>query len=80
MINLWYDRLGHSGSTMLRKIVESTHGHPLKDLKLKKEDKPCETCSIGKIITKHSLGKIQTESPAFLERIKGDIYGPIHPP
>ena len=65
---------------MMRKIVEGTHGHPLKGLKLTREDRPCEACSLGKLITKHSPGKIQTESPAFLERIQGDICGPIHPP
>lgn len=58
---------------MLCNIVESTHGHPLKGLKLTKEDKTFETCSLGKLITKHSLGKIQKESPAFLERIQADI-------
>lgn len=79
-MTLWHDRLGHPGSTMMRKIVESTHGHSLKGLKLTREDRPCEACSLGKLITKHSPGKIQTELPAFLERIQGDICGPIHPP
>ena len=32
-MTLWHDRLGHPGSTMMRKIIESTHGHPLKGLK-----------------------------------------------
>jgi len=79
-MTLWHDRLGHPGSTMMRKIVESTHGHSLKGLKLRREDRPCEACSLGKLITKHSSGKIQTESSAFLERIQGDICGPTHPP
>jgi len=35
---LWHDRLGHPSSTMMRKIVESTHDHPLKCLKLTTED------------------------------------------
>ena len=79
-MTLWHDRLGHPSSTMMHKIVEGTHGHPLKGLKLTREDRPCEACSLGKLITKHSPGKIQTESPAFLERIQGDVCGPIHPP
>jgi len=79
-MTLWHDRLGHPGSTMMRKIVEGTHDHPLKGLKLTREDRPCEACSLDKLITKHSPGKIQTESLAFLERIQGDICGPIHPP
>ena len=64
----------------MRKIIESTHGHPLKGLKIENIDRPCEACSLGKLITKHSPSKLQTESPAFLERIQGDICGPIHPP
>jgi len=72
-MTLWHDRLGPPGSTMMRKIVVSTHGHSLKSLKLTREDRPCEACFIGKLITKHSANKIHTESHAFLERIQGDI-------
>ena len=36
IVTLWHDRLGHPGSTMMRKIVESTHGHPFKSSKLTK--------------------------------------------
>src|SRR4051812_41851084 len=36
IMTLQQDRLGHPGSTMMRKIVESTHGHPLKSFKLTK--------------------------------------------
>ena len=25
---LWHDRLGHPGSTMMRRIIENSHGHP----------------------------------------------------
>ena len=28
---LWHDRLGHPGSTMIRRIIENSHGHPLKN-------------------------------------------------
>lgn len=52
-VTLWHDRLGHPGSTMIRKIVESTHGHPLKGLKLIKEDRPHEVYSLGKLIIRH---------------------------
>ena len=27
---VWHDRLGHPDTTMMRKIIESSHGHPLK--------------------------------------------------
>ena len=60
-MTLWHGRLGYTGSTMMRKIVESTHGHSLKVLKLTSKDRPCEACSLGKLITKHSPRKIQTE-------------------
>ena len=37
IVTLWYDRLGHPVSTMMRKIVESTHGHTLKVWNLQKK-------------------------------------------
>ncbi|KAL4562173.1 hypothetical protein LXL04_034367 [Taraxacum kok-saghyz] len=33
IFSLWHDRLGHPGLTMMRRIIENTHGHPLKDQK-----------------------------------------------
>ena len=41
---------------------------------------PCTACSLEKLILRPSPSKIQNESPIFLERIQGDICGPIHPP
>ena len=35
---------------------------------------------MGKLIVRPSINKIMSESPVFLERIHGDICGPIHPP
>ena len=40
----------------------------------------CEACSQGKLIVRPSINKSMSESPVFLERIHGDICGPIHPP
>jgi transposase InsO family protein len=78
---LWHNCLGHPGSIMMRRIIENSHGHPLKNQKiLSPSDYPCSACSQGKLITKPSLSKIAVESPSFLERIQGDICGPIHPP
>jgi hypothetical protein len=78
---LWHNRLGHPGSIMMRRIIENSHGHPLKNQKiLSPSDYPCSACSQGKLIIKPSLSKIAVESPSFLERIQGDICGPIHPP
>ena len=31
---LWHDRLGHPMSIMMRRIIENSNGHPLKDLKV----------------------------------------------
>ena len=31
---LWHDRLDHPGSSMMRKIIEHSHGHPLKNQKI----------------------------------------------
>ena len=28
---LWHDMLGHLGSSMMRRIIEHSHGHPLKN-------------------------------------------------
>ncbi|GJW57438.1 retrovirus-related pol polyprotein from transposon TNT 1-94, partial [Tanacetum coccineum] len=76
IVSLWHDRLGHPGSTMMKRINESTHGHPLKDQKILLMDKmaPCSSCSLGKLISRPSPLKVEKESHVFLERIQGDIY------
>ena len=66
---------------MMRRIIQNTKGHPLKDTKvLLSKDYNCEACSQGKLIIKPSITKVDLESPLFLQRIKGDICGPIQPP
>ena len=40
---------------------------------------PCAASSQGKLIVMTSFSKVTFESPVFLERIHGDICGPIHP-
>ena len=43
---LWHDKLGHPGSTMIRRIIENLHGHPLKNQKiLLSSDYTCTACS-----------------------------------
>ena len=77
---LWHDHLGHPRSIMMHRIIENSHGHPLKNQKiLLLRNYPCSACSQGKLITKPSHSKIVVECPSFLERIQGDICGPIHP-
>ncbi|GKD13676.1 retrovirus-related pol polyprotein from transposon TNT 1-94 [Tanacetum coccineum] len=40
---------------------------------------PCTSCSLRKLIARPSPLKVEKESHMFLERIQGDICGPIHP-
>ena len=80
-VTLWHDRLGHPGTTMMRKIIESSHGHSIKTQDIYQSNKmTCDACALGKLIIRPSPTKIDKESPKFLERIQGDICGPIHPP
>jgi GAG-pre-integrase domain len=80
IFTLWHDKLGHQGNIMMRRIFESANGHPLKDLKiLLSKDLSCAACSLKKMIIRSSKNKIENESPLFLERIQGDICGPISP-
>ncbi|RVX03802.1 Copia protein [Vitis vinifera] len=42
----WHDRLGHPGSSMMRRIIEHSHGHPLKNQKiLSPNEYSCAACS-----------------------------------
>ena len=66
---------------MMRRIIENSNGHPLKDLKvLLNGEFSCTACYQGNLIVRPSPMKVKIESLAFLERIHGDICGPIHPP
>ena len=78
---VWHDRLGHPGSIMMRRIIKNSSGHSLKNQKIFLSNEfSCAACSQGKLIIRPSPTKIRTEPLAFLQRIQGDIYGPIHPP
>nr|CAN83828.1 hypothetical protein VITISV_033034 [Vitis vinifera] len=66
---------------MMRRIIECSHGHPLKNQKIfSPNEYSCVACSQGKLIVRPSFTKVISESPVFLERIHGDICGSIHPP
>ena len=66
---------------MMCRIVQNSNRHPLTSRQiLKSHDFSCTSCSQGKLIIRPSFTKIASESPAFLERIQGDICGLIHPP
>ena len=62
-------------------IIENSHRHPLKNQKiLQSNELSCMACSQGKLLIRPSPTKVRVESPTFLERIHGDICGPINPP
>ena len=43
---IWHDRLGHLGSSMIRRIIENSQGHELKNQKILLSHKyPCVACS-----------------------------------
>ena len=66
---------------MMRRIVQNSNEHPLiRRQILVTGDYTCAACSKEKLIIRPSFTKVTFESPAFLERIQGDICGPIHPP
>ena len=65
---------------MMRRIIEHSHEHPLKNQKiLLPNEYPCVSCSQGKLIVRPSFSKVTFESLIFLERIHGDICRPTHP-
>ena len=66
---------------MMRRIVQNSTGHPLTSRQILVTDGyNCAACSKGKLIIRPSFTKVTFESPAFLERVQGDICGSIHPP
>ncbi|GJT22273.1 retrovirus-related pol polyprotein from transposon TNT 1-94 [Tanacetum coccineum] len=78
IFSLWHDRLGHLRSTMMKRIIKNTHGHPLKDQKFPKIDKVplCTSCSFGKLIARPSPLKVENDLPMFLERIQAQVEIP----
>jgi len=65
---------------MMRKIITTSAGHGINTSHFPKlKDFLCTSCGTGKLIIRPSYQKIKDESLRFLERIQGDICGPIHP-
>ena len=76
----WHDRLGHPGLGMMRKIISNSIGHDMENAKFpQNKDFCCTACATGKLILRPSYLKIRAEPLKFLERIQGDICGPIQP-
>jgi hypothetical protein len=76
----WHERLGHLGVGMMRKIIGNSTGHNLNSTKFPKSlDFMCTAYTTGTLIMGPSPLKIKVEPLKFLERIQGDICGPIKP-
>lgn len=77
-VSLWHGRLGHPRSTLFRKIIRCITGHNLKPVDVDSIEL-CRACVQGKMITRPSIWKLPQELPPMLERLHGDICGPINP-
>jgi hypothetical protein len=76
----WHELLGHPGVGMMRKIIGNSTGHNLNSAKFPKFlNFICITCGTGKLIMRLSHLNIKVEPLKFLERLQGDICGPIKP-
>jgi hypothetical protein len=76
----WHDRLGHPGVGMMRKIIGNSIAHNFHNTKFPQySDFVCTACATGKLILRPSTLKIKAEPLKFIERIQGDICGPIQP-
>jgi hypothetical protein len=63
----------------MRRIINNSAGHDVRSFQ-NPEDFICTACAKGKLNTRPSLLKIRNESHVFLQRIQGDICGPIQAP
>ena len=56
---IWHDRLDHPGYNMMRKVIENSHGHTLKNQNVLQSKKfSCATCSQGKLVIKPSVARL----------------------
>ena len=66
---------------MLRRILHQSNGHSLTNGYISSHNHyNCIACTQGRFITQPSSLKVDSDPPQFLERIQGDICGPIDPP
>ena len=65
---------------MVRRIITNSNRHPLLSRQIAiSNDNHGKACSQGKLVIRPSQLKVDDESPSFLQRIQGDICGPIQP-
>ena len=63
---IWHNRLGHLRSIIMRIIIENSHGHPLKNLKiLQSNELLYDAYSQSKLIIRTLLAKLGIESSVF---------------
>ena len=55
----------------MRCILKSSHGHPLTKSLRSIQGIACQTCSMGKLITKPSYDKIRLNPPIFYNGFRG---------
>jgi hypothetical protein len=77
-IGLWHGRMGHLGTTMFRRMLPILAGHSVCPSDANKVGL-CAACAQGKLIQRPSRWKLPAELPPKLQRLQGDIYGPIAP-
>ena len=74
MFTVWHDQLGHLGSIMIKRIVESSYGHLQKNQKILRFNK------LSCVYIRSSQAKVRVESLTFSERVHINICGPINLP
>ena len=77
-IQMWHNTLGHPGTTMFRRMIPTLAGHTVCPSDARKLE-GCASCSQGKFLKQPSKWKLPSELPEPLERLQGDICGPIVP-
>ena len=78
-VGLWHNSLGHFRITMFRRMLPTPTGHAVCPNDANKVD-DCAACSQGKLIQRPSRWKLLTKLPPRLQRLQGDVCGPINPP
>ena len=76
--DLWHRRLGHPGTTMMRRMIPLLGGHDMCSSDAE-HVQDCSACIQGKLIRQPSKWKLPSEMPAPLFRLHGDWCGPITP-
>ena len=68
--------MGHPEATLFRRMLPLLIGHEVCTSNANKVG-ACEACVQGKLILKPSCWKLPSELPPLLQRLQGDICGPI---